>query len=276
MRLAESVRLATWSTRRPFAFLESVDVSDAGVGDRQTARFILTGRGDEPIVGAPVRIVVSGAAEADALVLTDSRGLAELSYLADQVGDVIVRAVATVDGAHVYNSEMAVTGHVVDSPLAFWSRVWLDREPETNRVRVYAESLAEEPSSWVIRYRTSPGHWLSVSGQGRSSDGLLATIDEREVWPGTCPVVVTAENPGRQTSQLVWFDASRGRLAGLLADADPPVERDGESWSELVLTFDGRAYMVFGTLPGSDLSGGIVDASVVRWLAYGRPPEDKP
>jgi hypothetical protein len=59
---------------------------------------------------------------------------------------------------------------------------------------------------------------------------------------------------------------------GLLVEADPPVERNGESWSRLVIVMFGGTdsrLVALGVKEDRDLSEGVVDPADVCSLGYG-------
>jgi hypothetical protein len=273
LRPAPKVRRAAWFGRPPVAFLESLPTQSSAANGCLTARFILTDADDAAIVGATIHVSIMGMDDVVRDVITDSHGLAEHAFEAPETGFVSCQATTTVRGARIYSSDMVQSARILPVAGPAWRSVWLERETGTHRLHVHAEPVDGEPPGWQIYYRTNPRHWIGVPGEGRSPDGRLATIDEREVWPGPCAVRLSASDGRRHVGEeVVWFEAAGGPFAGLLVDADPPVERNGESWPRLVIVMFGYGdsrLVILGLRWDRDLSDGIVDPADLVALGYG-------
>lgn len=265
LRLGQEVKGASWYPRAPIGYLEAF-CGPSFKGEPLNACFILTGAEDRPVPGTTVQIIARGAINADAEVTTDARGMARFPHVSAGSGTVSLRATAEIDGARVHSSEMTSFLEVRPGPTRHdWRRVWLEPEQGTPRVQVHGEPWDAVPEDTELRFRILPGHsiWRRV---GLRPPENLTEIDLREVWPGPCPIWLDA--PSDQLP--LWIEASGGRMAGLLVDVDPALERDGASFSSFVLTLwaERRCY-VFGVRDGADFSDGVVEPRQVCSLGYG-------
>jgi hypothetical protein len=268
LRLAREVKRASWYPRPPIGYLEAF-CGPSYLGEPLNARFILTGVDDQPVPGARVEIIARGAINADVTATTDARGMACFPYLPGDNGLVTLRATAEVDGARVHSSEMSTYCDVQPGPVRHeWRRLWLEREPSTTRVQIHGEPGNAAPTATNLQYRILPGHNVGRRIEHLPPGGLIGTIDEREFWPGQCPVFL--DGPPDQVP--LWIEASGGRMAGLLVDVDPVLERDGASFSSFVLMLfpDERRCDVLGVRDGVDLSAGVVEPRQVCSLGWGR------
>jgi len=258
-----------WPGRPPLAFLETLLPGTAETGEPRELQLALTDAGNRPVVGAPIQVTLSGAAELVVACTTDEYGMATCRYVARGPGQLAIRATARHSGAVVYGSQLVSLADVIDAGAPRLNGVSL-RPEGASSYRVTAQAV-EPIRDWLVRYRLAPDRWVTfASGSQLPPDGNLATIDTRAVWPGLMLVEVAASSESGTAVERRWLSAEGGRAAALLVEAEPPLQFSQREWENLVLVLDRELGPVLGVQPGFAVPSGPLNGEGLVALGYGR------